>query len=74
MPTTDAVSVGRDAEGAFVCAEAAAVVKVIVLRALSRRAVACEALVRTTGTVRVRRVEGTLTPVLWSIFFIISVP
>jgi hypothetical protein len=34
------------------------VVKVVVLRALHRRAVACK--VRAAGTVRARRVEGTL--------------
>ena len=52
------MSVGRDAEGAFVRAEAAAVGEVVVLRALRRRAVACE--VRAVGTMRVCRVEGTL--------------
>ena len=48
----------RDAEGAFDRTEAAAVVEVVDLRALRRRAVACE--VRAAGTVRVCRVEGTL--------------
>ena len=51
-------SIRLDAEGAFVLAEVAAVGEAVVLRALRRRAVACE--VRATGTVRVCRVEGNL--------------
>ena len=43
---------------AFVRAEAAAVRKAVVLRALRRRAVACE--VRAASPVRMRRVEGAL--------------
>ena len=48
--------VGRDAEGAFVRAEAAAVGEDVVLRALRRRTGACEQ--RAAGTVCVCRVEG----------------
>ena len=51
------LSIGRDAEGTFVRAEPEAVVEVVVLRALCRRAVACE--VRAAGTVRVHRAECT---------------
>jgi hypothetical protein len=40
--STCSLNVGRDAEGVLVCAEAAAVGGVVVLRALRQRAVACE--------------------------------
>ena len=54
------LSVMRDTEGAFVFAKAETMRLVaVVLRALGRKARACE--VRAAGALRVRRVESTLT-------------